>query len=158
MANMHFNATPSLWLQTPLIFSNHLSSLLDCDVYLKLEVCAYASCLEKHISHKPPFKTQNLQPSQSFKHRGISYFAQRAKESHGANVHLIVASGGNAGLAAASAAKQLGLKCTVFLPLAVSKNVHDLLRKDNAEVVAVGEDYLQSLHEAEKAVKLDPNA
>ena len=111
-----------------------------------------------YISHKLASKTQNLQPSQSFKHRGISYFAQRAKESHGANAHLIVASGGNAGLAAASAAKQLGLKCTVFIPLAVSKNVHELLRKENAEVVAVGEYYLQSLHEAEKAVKLDPNA
>ncbi|KAI0637208.1 tryptophan synthase beta subunit-like PLP-dependent enzyme [Trametes polyzona] len=44
----------TLWLETPLIRSVHLSSLLQCNVYLKLET---------------------LQPSQSFKYRGISHYA-----------------------------------------------------------------------------------
>ena len=32
------NPESQLWVETPLVLSKHLSSLLDCDVYLKLEV------------------------------------------------------------------------------------------------------------------------
>lgn len=101
---------------------------------------------------------QNLQPSQSFKYRGISHFAQVAKNKYGLNTRLVVASAGNAGLAVATAANNLGLKCTVFLPVAVTQNVRDLLKKENAEVVVAGQYYLQSFQEAEKAAQLDPDA
>ncbi|THH10834.1 hypothetical protein EW145_g1054 [Phellinidium pouzarii] len=129
-------STP-LWSQTPLIHSTHLSTLLDCDVYLKLE---------------------NLQPSQSFKYRGISLYAQHCKRVHGENAHLIIASGGNAGLAAACAAKHLDLRCTVYIPEGVNQRVHYVLEKEKAEVIVAGNSYLQSLQEAERAAKLDMHA
>lgn len=101
---------------------------------------------------------QTFQPSQSFKFRGISLFAQHCKDTYGPSAHLVVASAGNAGLAAAAAARLLGLKCSVYLPVAVSEDVRRLLERENAHVVIAGEYYLEALREAEKAVKLDKNA
>ncbi|KAL5490145.1 CHA1 [Sanghuangporus weigelae] len=130
-------ASRLVWLETPLILSNHLSSLLDCNVYLKLE---------------------NLQPSQSFKYRGISLFATHCKATRGDNVHLIIASGGNAGLAAACAANSLGLKCTVYLPKGNNQSMVDRLQKEKAEVVVAGKYYSEAAQEAQKAVERDENA
>ncbi|KAI0362688.1 tryptophan synthase beta subunit-like PLP-dependent enzyme [Trametes cingulata] len=126
-----------LWLETPLIRSIHLSSLLDCNVWLKLET---------------------LQPSQSFKSRGISHFARHAYRTHGPDVHLIIASGGNAGLAAACAAKALKLRCTVYLPHGVSQSTIDFMRKEGAEVVIAGNYYLQALQRAQEAVDAESKA
>lgn len=153
-------ATP-LWSQTPLIHSAHLSNLLNCDVYLKLEVCyllnilliLYMFDLDNICTYH-----QNLQPSQSFKYRGISFYAQHCKRVHGENAHLIIASGGNAGLAAASAAKRLDLRCTVYIPEGVNQRMLYLLKKEKAEVVVAGKSYFQSLQEAERAVKLEMHA
>jgi L-serine/L-threonine ammonia-lyase len=101
---------------------------------------------------------QNLQPSQSFKYRGLSLFAQQSKEKHGPDVHLIIASGGNAGLAAACAANVLSVRCTVYITEGVSQKMHDFLRKELAEVVIVGKYYVQTLEQAEEAVKREENA
>jgi len=101
---------------------------------------------------------QNLQPSQSFKYRGISKFAQQCKDKHGSSVHLMIASGGNAGLAAAVVARVLGVKCTVFLPVNVSIDTQQALRKQGAEVVTIGEFYSQTLAALGDAVKKDANA
>ncbi len=38
MSTNHMNRDEKLWLETPLVRSIHLSSLLHCNVYLKLEV------------------------------------------------------------------------------------------------------------------------
>ncbi|KAJ8455336.1 hypothetical protein ONZ51_g12504 [Trametes cubensis] len=126
-----------LWLETPLIRSIHISSLLQCNVYLKLDT---------------------LQPAQSFKYRGISHFAQHAKRTHGPDVHLIIASGGNAGLAAACAANVLKVRCTVYLPHGVNQSTIDFLRKEGAEVVIEGSYYLEALQGARKAVEAEANA
>ncbi|RPD65899.1 tryptophan synthase beta subunit-like PLP-dependent enzyme [Lentinus tigrinus ALCF2SS1-7] len=135
---MVLNTYPDkLWLETPLIRSIHISSLLGCSVYLKLDT---------------------LQPPQSFKARGISHYAQHAVRTHGPGVHLIIASGGNAGLAAAWAAKVLGVKCTVYLPHGVSQSTIDFMRKEGAEVVIEGDYYLQALQRAQQAVEAEPNA
>jgi L-serine/L-threonine ammonia-lyase len=101
---------------------------------------------------------QNLQPSQSFKYRGISKFAQQCKDKHGPSVHLMIASGGNAGLAAAVVARVLEVKCTVFLPVNVSIDTQQALRKQGAEVVTIGEFYSQTLAALGDAVKKDANA
>lgn len=101
---------------------------------------------------------QNLQPSQSFKYRGISKFAQQCKDMHGPLVHLMIASGGNAGLAAAVVARVLGVKCTVFLPTNVSIDTQQALRKHGAEIVIIGEFYSQTLAELRDTVKKDVNA
>ncbi|KAH9842922.1 tryptophan synthase beta subunit-like PLP-dependent enzyme [Rhodofomes roseus] len=126
-----------LWLETPLVYSSHISARLGCNVYLKLEY---------------------LQPAQSFKSRGISYFVLHARRRHGPGVHVIIASGGNAGLAAACAAKALGLRCTVFLPEGVSASTVEFLKREGAEVVTAGKIYLDALRAAEKAVETQSNA
>jgi L-serine/L-threonine ammonia-lyase len=100
---------------------------------------------------------QSLQPSQSFKYRGISKFAQQCKKKYGPSVHLMIASGGNAGLAAAVAGRILGVKCTVFLPINVSTDTQQALRKQGAEVVLIGEVYSETLIALRDAVKKDIN-
>ena len=99
-----------------------------------------------------------MQLSQSFKYRGISLFAQRCKKNLGDGARLIIASSGNAGHAAAIAAKRINLKCTVYIPEGTSSRMLDILKNEGAEVVVVGRYYLESFQEAQKAVKLDPQA
>ena len=101
---------------------------------------------------------QNLQPSQSFKYRGISLFAQHCKATRGDDVHLIIPSGGNAGLACACAANRLGLKCTVYLPKGTDEHMIARLKKENAEVIIFGDYYLEAAQEARRAVERDANA
>ncbi|EJU00253.1 tryptophan synthase beta subunit-like PLP-dependent enzyme [Dacryopinax primogenitus] len=131
-------STPSshLWFQTSLIYSSQISARLGCQVYLKLET---------------------LQPSQSFKYRGISLFAQNAIALHGRETHLVAASGGNAGLAVAYAARHLNVKCTIFIPEA-AKSVKPVLEREKAVVVVGGEAYVDALREAEKLVASSPDA
>ncbi|KIM48876.1 hypothetical protein M413DRAFT_438048 [Hebeloma cylindrosporum] len=126
-----------LWQETPLIYSSRLSEITGASVYLKLE---------------------NLHPSQSFKYRGISYFIQKATEHHGPSVHLVIASGGNAGLAAACAARALDLKCTVFIPSGVTQSTLDILTREHAEVTVGGRQYSEALKNAKEFVVNNPKA
>lgn len=82
---------------------------------------------------------------------------QRAIQTHGPDVHCIVASGGNAGLATACAAKVLGLRCTVFLPQGASASTLAFFKQEEAEVREVGDCYQHALDAAEEAVKSDSN-
>jgi L-serine/L-threonine ammonia-lyase len=69
----------------------------------------------------------------------------------------MIASGGNAGLAAAVAGRILGVKCTVFLPINVNTDTQQALRKQGAEVVLIGEVYSETLIALRDAVKKDIN-
>lgn len=73
-------------------------------------------------------------------------------------MHLIIASGGNAGLAVACAAKALNVRCTVYIPEGVSQSTVDFLKKERAEVVITGKYYLQALQSAEETIKNEENA
>ena len=73
-------------------------------------------------------------------------------------MHLIIASSGNAGIAAAWAARALGVKCTVYLPHGVSQSTIDFMRQDGAEVVVEGSYYQEALQCAQKAVAINPHA
>ena len=72
----------------------------------------------------------------------------------GALPQLIVASGGNAGIAAASAARALGVPCTVFLPSSAAGLVGVLAREGPpgrmTDVRIGGENYLEALRRAER--------
>ncbi|NXK61560.1 SDSL protein, partial [Sylvietta virens] len=70
--------------------------------------------LSKAVGTKVFMKLENVQPSGSFKIRGIGHRCQDAakKGCH----HFVCSSGGNAGLAAAYAARELGLPITVVVP------------------------------------------
>ncbi|KAI0514377.1 tryptophan synthase beta subunit-like PLP-dependent enzyme [Xylaria bambusicola] len=86
---------PKLHMETPCIQSQELSRAAGCNIYLKLE---------------------NLQPSGSFKSRGIGTMMSRALlTSSSGRAHFHCSSGGNAGLACAEAARTLRQPCDVFL-------------------------------------------
>jgi len=101
---------------------------------------------------------KNLQPSQSFKYRGISLLIRRCKATHGDNLHVITASGGNAGIAVACVANELGIKCTVFIPNGASPDTVNYLKREGSEVAIEGDYYLQALRSAEDAVTVNPHA
>ncbi|KAJ5083722.1 tryptophan synthase beta subunit-like PLP-dependent enzyme [Penicillium angulare] len=86
------------WINTPLIESVTLSQQAGCRVFLKLEL---------------------LQPSGSFKSRGIGNFILSSLKNpahKNKTLHFYISSGGNAGLAAIRAACDLGYACTVVVP------------------------------------------
>jgi L-serine/L-threonine ammonia-lyase len=88
----------------------------------------------------------------------MSLFAQRAKEEHGPSVHLVIASGGNAALAAACAARSLDVRCTVYIPDGAAQTTLNLLRRENAEVVVGGKHYAEALRAAKQVVDTEENA
>ena len=156
-------SSAGVWIETPLIHSSHISDRLGCSAYLKLEVRTTVqfwipeSC-EPYLSSNLDIPAQNLQPSQSFKYRGISLRLQESKAQRGPALHGFIASSGNAGLAAAVAARTLGVKCTVYLPVVVATDTQDMLRKQGANVVLVGQIYSDALKAMYRAAKEDPNA
>jgi L-serine/L-threonine ammonia-lyase len=73
-------------------------------------------------------------------------------------VHLIAASGGNAGLAAACASNAFHVRCTVFLPAWATQSTIDVLKRQKAEVKVVGLHYAEALKAAQAAVDAEENA
>ncbi|KAI6379190.1 hypothetical protein MCOR25_002068 [Pyricularia grisea] len=105
------------WVETPLLQSHTLSQASGCNIFLKLE---------------------NLQPSGSFKSRGIgNYLLQRLSELpiDAPKPHVVTSSGGNAGLAAVHAARNVGLPCTVVVPLLIKPLMIEKLRAAGAHEV-----------------------
>ncbi|XP_046559358.1 serine dehydratase-like [Haliotis rubra] len=105
-----------LYYVTPTVRSGPMSRQTGCEVYLKLE---------------------NLQAPASFKIRGVSNFCKKAVRERNCQ-HLVCASGGNAGMAAAYAAMKLKTKATIVLPESTSAQVADNLRLLGAEVLVHG--------------------
>lgn len=105
---------PRLHVKTPLVYSETLSALSGHNIFLKLE-------------------TEQL--TSSFKPRGIGRSCYAAVQRLGPDVHIIVASGGNAGQAAALASKILGVKCTVHVHIGTEKAITDRIRGWGANVV-----------------------
>lgn len=104
-----------LHIETPLLESLPLSRLLEKSVYLKMEA---------------------MQPSGSFKIRGIGRLCQEAVKQ--GKRKFVAASGGNAGLAVAYAGRKLGIPVTVFVPEATGEEVRSRLKMEGAEVVVAG--------------------
>jgi L-serine/L-threonine ammonia-lyase len=105
----------ALHIQTPLVLSNALSKLTQKNIWLKLDA---------------------LQPSGSFKNRGVG-FACEAYASQGAK-RFVSSSGGNAGLAVAYAARMLKLPAVVVVPQTTSEHAKKLLALEGAEVIVHG--------------------
>jgi threonine dehydratase len=87
-------------------------------------------------------KLEHLQTSGSFKARGM--FNRLLSNGIPAS-GVIVASGGNAGIATAAAAKELGVKCEVFVPTVSSAAKQQKLRELGAHVVVTGAVYAEAL-------------
>jgi L-serine/L-threonine ammonia-lyase len=89
---------------------------------------------------------ENLQPSGSFKLRGIGEMCQRAV-TKGAS-HLVCPSGGNAGFAAAVAGAALGVRTTIVVPHTTLESVRQTIRDIGAEVIVHGKVWDEANEEA----------
>ncbi|MBO9649015.1 MAG: threonine/serine dehydratase [Variovorax sp.] len=87
-------------------------------------------------------KLEHLQISGSFKARGMM---NRLLANEIPASGVIVASGGNAGIATAAAAQALGVHCEVFLPNVSSEAKRSRLRALGAQVVVGGDAYADAL-------------
>lgn len=97
------------WRQTPLIESTKLSKEAGCRIFLKLE---------------------NLQPSGSFKSRGLGNQVLKAllKASDPSKTHFYCSSGGNAGLACVTAANFVGRPSTVVVPMSTKAHMIEKIK------------------------------
>ncbi|TFW07127.1 pyridoxal-phosphate dependent enzyme [Oxalobacteraceae bacterium OM1] len=105
----------TLHIATPVLKHDRLSALLGKAVLLKME---------------------NLQPSGSFKLRGIGVMCQRAAKK-GAT-HFVCPSGGNAGFAAAVAGVMLGVRTTIIVPETTHESVRQRIRDIGANLIVHG--------------------
>ncbi len=87
-------------------------------------------------------KLEQLQVGGSFKARGM-FNRMRANPVPDAGV--VIASGGNAGIAVAQAAKSLGVRCEVFVPETSSRAKRDRLAQLGAVVIVGGAGYADAL-------------
>jgi L-serine/L-threonine ammonia-lyase len=117
---IHIDSSHPLHIVTPLLKSNSMTKMLSSssfprNVYLKLE---------------------NVQPSGSFKIRGIGWTMQEAVRN--GSLQFVGSSGGNAGLAMAYAAGKLGKKLTLFVPRTTPAFMEQKIIDEGSEVFLVG--------------------
>ena len=105
----------NLHIKTPLLESTPLSHLLGIPVLLKMEA---------------------LQPSGSFKNRGIGHICS-VYARQGAKA-FICSSGGNAGLAAAYSGKNLQIPVTIVVPTTTVPLMIEKIRLEGAKVIVKG--------------------
>ncbi|XP_053443376.1 serine dehydratase-like [Nycticebus coucang] len=98
-------------------------------------------------------KCENMQPTGSFKIRGIGHYCQEMAKK-GCR-HLVCPSGGNAGMAAAYAARKLGIPATIVLPKSASLQVVRRLQGEGAEVQLVGKVWDEANLKAQELAKRD---
>ena len=87
-------------------------------------------------------KMDTLQPSGSFKIRGIGH-AMMHYVNEGAT-EFVAASGGNAGLATAYAGRRLNKPVTVVVPTTTKPIAKELIEREGAKVVVSGDNFLAS--------------
>ncbi|MFD2368170.1 pyridoxal-phosphate dependent enzyme [Pseudoduganella sp. GCM10020061] len=111
----------TLHIHTPLIESHALPARDGQSVWLKMEA---------------------LQPSGSFKLRGIGHACERyaARGAH----RFISSSGGNAGIAAAYAGRRLGVPVLVVVPETSSARAIAMIRREGAEVTVHGASFQEA--------------
>lgn len=98
------------------------------------------------------FKLELLQHTGSFKPRGAFNRLLVAKErGELTGQGIVAASGGNAGLAAAYAARELGVPARIFVPVNAPAPKVAKLRTLDAEVVQVGNEYAEAYQAAVEA-------
>ncbi|MGA2971757.1 MAG: threonine/serine dehydratase [Candidatus Bathyarchaeia archaeon] len=113
---------------TPLFYSRHLSKLLGCQLYLKLE---------------------NLQPTRSFKIRGGINYMERMKQQAADRV-VITASTGNHAQSIAYAGSLFGIEVKIVMPAGVPEMKVEAIKELGAEVITYGNYYDEAREYAEK--------
>ncbi|MBO9714546.1 pyridoxal-phosphate dependent enzyme [Sphingomonas sp.] len=94
-------------------------------------------------------KMDALQPSGSFKLRGVGHACAKAREAGAASI--VCPSGGNAGFSAAYAARKLGLPAIIVVPETTSAEVRDTIALVGAEVIVAGSAFDEA-HEHARAL------
>ncbi|EGG22415.1 L-serine ammonia-lyase [Cavenderia fasciculata] len=125
--NKHF-----LHINTPLIESLKLNSVIN-----KTTTTDTTTTTTTTDTTKIWLKLDSAQPSGSFKIRGVGYHCSRVVKESGAK-HLVCSSGGNAGMSVAYAARRLGVKSTIVLPVSIPEETREKIRAEGAEVIAHG--------------------
>lgn len=92
--------------------------------------------------HRVAMKLELLQHTGSFKPRGMF---NRLLACEVGDAGVIIASGGNAGLATAYAASELGHRAEVFVPATAPVAKVDRIRALGAEVMQIGSEYAEAL-------------
>ncbi|KAL5478183.1 hypothetical protein EMCRGX_G025076 [Ephydatia muelleri] len=123
------DGSKSLYVQTPLMRSKKLSDKTGFSIWLKLE---------------------NLQNSGSFKARGIGQLCNKAVQN--GCTRFISSSGGNAGLAAAFCAQQLGIPITVVVPESTPTLTIRKLKEEGAVVEVKGQAWDEANERAKELV------
>jgi L-serine/L-threonine ammonia-lyase len=121
-----------LHIQTPLLESLELGEIFQGKVFLKMEA---------------------LQPSGSFKNRGIgeicSYYA-----THDNAQSFVSSSGGNAGLAVAYSGRMLKIPVKVVIPQTTPSLMVEKIEREQAEVIIHGEDWMAADQLARKLAQV----
>lgn len=113
--------TMTLHIHTPLLESHVLPARAGQSIWLKMEA---------------------LQPSGSFKLRGIGHACERYA-AQGAR-RFISSSGGNAGIAAAYAGRRLGVPVLVVVPETTTERAMAMIRREGAEVTVHGASFQEA--------------
>jgi len=114
--------------QTPIELSRYLSELLGHDVFLKCE---------------------NLQRTGSYKIRGAYYRMSKLSPEEKAK-GVVAASAGNHAQGVAFAARELGIKATIFTPVGVALPKLQATRAYGADVVLAGHNIIEPLRRAQE--------
>jgi len=118
-----------LHIETPLVESRPLSLKTGRSIWLKLDA---------------------LQPSGSFKNRGIAaaceHYAQAGKR------RFVSSSGGNAGIAVAYAGRRLSTPVVVVVPESATETAKALIRQEDAEVVVHGASWMEANAHAQSLI------
>ncbi|CAE7843467.1 CHA1, partial [Symbiodinium microadriaticum] len=97
------------------------------------------------------FKLETLQPSGSFKDRGIGHMIDTFM-SKGKVEKIICSSGGNAGHAVATVGKAVCVPVDVYVPSTTKAMMVEKIRKTGANVIIGGENWNAADREARKAL------
>lgn len=98
--------------------------------------CVVGQPVSRNVGREVWLKLENLQPSGSFKMRGISALCQKLA-AEGCR-ELVSSSGGNAGYSAAWSARELGLPISVFLPGSTPLSIQEALVQLGAQITLAG--------------------
>jgi len=122
-----------LYINSPIIESLRMGQMVNSRVWLKMDC---------------------LQPSGSFKLRGISHACKKYIEK-GAK-EFISSSGGNAGMAVAYSGRMLGTPVTVVVPKTTKKIAVDMIQDEGANVIIHGHNW-NDAHDHARSLITDKN-
>ncbi|KAM4615967.1 L-serine dehydratase/L-threonine deaminase-like [Polymixia lowei] len=123
-----------LHMVTPVRESLALTKIADTSIYIKLE---------------------SSQPTGSFKIRGIGHLC-KAWAERGCK-RFVCCSGGNAGMAAAYSARQLGIPATIIVPSVTPNPTVERLKDEGATVVIHGKALNESIEYGQQLVANNPD-